>query len=968
MEQPGGASIVGNTTIATTAGNTLSLGNSTGTLTVTGSSASSFVLNGVTVSATSFNLLSGKDTALVDTTDAVTTAITGTGALGSGTIGTGFGVINTGDTISGSRLLSTVATGTAPLTVTSTTQVANLNVEYLAGYRENQLAQSLRSANQITGGGNVTYNGAGVGWTTRFIVISNGNGADFSTGGYYDMDMPANGTVITGVGGAANVTVAGGIIPMSAWNALYYILPIGGSFSTNNANYRIANYTSALQVPSNWVLIAIQNPESGVLKLSTGVSLRSGQTTTSGSINNAIFNTSVSSPQLIATVATGTAPLAVTSTTQVNNLNVQYLGGIQASQFVRSDADDTTTGRLVFSGTSNGQAFNQAPIEILETFSGGAGLAPRLSFHYGGSVASQIGFIQGDSSGDIAAINNPGTGYEDFRAATYMIQGTTVIDGSRNIVNAGSGSFSGNITTSGVLVAASSLQFGGSAAIGFYNDGTNIAIRGNNNGTSGIFLQGQGGATTPLYAGIAGTHINRVGIATTTPGYTLDVNGAVNTNSSYKINGVDICTSSGCTASGGASLTANNIFTGLNTFQNAVDITGNVSIGDILTVGQSAGRQIVIASGATNHNIELGRTDGVASSPYIDFHAGSSAVDHDVRLIASSGNGTVSGGQLVIQAREVQIGQKLMIPNLGFTNGGANYVCWISATGELTRASACSNSSIRYKENIVALDDTLDLLGQLRPVSFDWKANTGLMASDGGLSDYGFIAEEVNEIIPGLVTRGENGQIEGLNYALFAPFLVRAIQQQQSQITMLQQSANIVNGGSINGSLAITESLNVSGATTLNSLTVTGDATIQGNLTVLGDITTTNLTVNGHIITGGEAPEVSIETQYNESNVQVAISGNDTTGKVVITTNDQSLFADPNWVNTINLEDGVMLLSLAFDKEFGANPKVLLSASNANAARLGAFASGETKDGFKLFITELPTGNKSYEFTYWVAE
>ena len=92
----GGASITGNTTIATTAGNTLGLGNSTGAVTVTGSNASSFVLNGVTVSATEFNLLDNRDTALVDTTDAVNTAITGTGALNAGSITSGFGAIDTG--------------------------------------------------------------------------------------------------------------------------------------------------------------------------------------------------------------------------------------------------------------------------------------------------------------------------------------------------------------------------------------------------------------------------------------------------------------------------------------------------------------------------------------------------------------------------------------------------------------------------------------------------------------------------------------------------------------------------------------------------------------------------------------------------------------------------------------------------------------------------------------------------------
>jgi hypothetical protein len=74
----GGIAVSGNSTIATTAGNTATIGNTTGILTLTGSAGSTFALNGVTVDATEFNRLDGKDAALVDTNDAVTTAIIGT--------------------------------------------------------------------------------------------------------------------------------------------------------------------------------------------------------------------------------------------------------------------------------------------------------------------------------------------------------------------------------------------------------------------------------------------------------------------------------------------------------------------------------------------------------------------------------------------------------------------------------------------------------------------------------------------------------------------------------------------------------------------------------------------------------------------------------------------------------------------------------------------------------------------------
>ena len=54
------------------------------------------VTGATTIASTELDLLDGHDAALVDTNDAVATAITGTGALNSGSITSGFGTIDTG--------------------------------------------------------------------------------------------------------------------------------------------------------------------------------------------------------------------------------------------------------------------------------------------------------------------------------------------------------------------------------------------------------------------------------------------------------------------------------------------------------------------------------------------------------------------------------------------------------------------------------------------------------------------------------------------------------------------------------------------------------------------------------------------------------------------------------------------------------------------------------------------------------
>ena len=55
---------------------------------------------------------------------------------------------------------------------------------------------------------------------------------------------------------------------------------------------------------------------------------------------NAIYGTAISaSTQFVSTVATGTAPMQVASTTKVTNLNVDYLDGYDSTNFLRAYSD-----------------------------------------------------------------------------------------------------------------------------------------------------------------------------------------------------------------------------------------------------------------------------------------------------------------------------------------------------------------------------------------------------------------------------------------------------------------------------------------------------------------------------------------------------------------------------------------------------------------------------------------------------
>jgi len=102
----------------------------------------------------------------------------------------------------------------------------------------------------------------------------------------------------------------------------------------------------------------------------------------------------------------------------------------------------------------------------------------------------------------------------------------------------------------------------------------------------------------------------------------------------------------------------------------------------------------------------------------------------------------------------------------------------------LTVTGTITESSMReMKTNISNIENILPAVLQLQGVSFDWK--------DDEVPDnnYGFIAEEVHEIFPNLVSYKE-GKPHGVQYSKMTAVLLEAIKEQQKQIDELTSKLN----------------------------------------------------------------------------------------------------------------------------------------------------------------------------------
>jgi trimeric autotransporter adhesin len=101
-----------------------------------------------------------------------------------------------------------------------------------------------------------------------------------------------------------------------------------------------------------------------------------------------------------------------------------------------------------------------------------------------------------------------------------------------------------------------------------------------------------------------------------------------------------------------------------------------------------------------------------------------------------------------------------------------------SNNGVLTNTNP---SDMRLKDDIESIDNSLERVMQLRPVTFTWKSD--------GKQGIGFIAQEMENVIPDLVVTGEDGY-KGIYTVEMIPFLVKALQEQQAMIDELQRKVS----------------------------------------------------------------------------------------------------------------------------------------------------------------------------------
>ena len=398
-----------------------------------------------------------------------------------------------------------------------------------------------------------------------------------------------------------------------------------------------------------------------------------------------------------------------------------------------------------------------------------------------------------------ASTGSNGSGLIDV--ARFQNAGTTVNDGARIQLTAGTSTSGAGIGCLGVAL--------NSAHLVFHSGGNNERMRIDSAGNVGVGTSSPGTLLHVESSATASTIIRVKG--TVADGYRTGlevINGHTGglTYSLFSTNNSDGIFGGGKFVIGNDATNSVNASTaGLI----VMDSSGHVGIGHTspdfpLVVRDSTTSNYLKVIGATNGNAGIAFGDDDAEldggilfkndTKDLRFFKGGFT---EAMRIDSSGNlaigTTTSNGKINIYYSASVFGEVLRYTGSASTVYPIVFEYGSATTGSIAHTTSTTTynttSDYRVKENINYEFDALTRVKQLKPARFNFIA-------DADKTVDGFIAHEVSDIVPEAITGEKDGeQMQGIDQSKLVPLLTKAIQEQQVIIEDLQTQINEVKNG-----------------------------------------------------------------------------------------------------------------------------------------------------------------------------
>ena len=146
----------------------------------------------------------------------------------------------------------------------------------------------------------------------------------------------------------------------------------------------------------------------------------------------------------------------------------------------------------------------------------------------------------------------------------------------------------------------------------------------------------------------------------------------------------------------------------------------------------------------------------------------------------------LSDGSIVSTFGSIDTGTSSIAGGTGAFTGLGVGVQPTATAGEINASAdiiAFSSSDERLKENVTPISDPIEKLSKIGGYEFDWKDNDE--CSHTG-HDVGVIAQEIEQVLPDIVTTRDSGY-KAVKYEKLTALLIEVTKSQQAQIDELKR-------------------------------------------------------------------------------------------------------------------------------------------------------------------------------------
>ena len=458
----------------------------------------------------------------------------------------------------------------------------------------------------------------------------------------------------------------------------------------------------------------------------------------------------------------------------LSGLNELSLGGVTlggSGAVIREFSTDST----FFANSDNIVPTQKAIKTYIQSSLGSGGGNIAVNAVIAGEILITGDEITTTSGVPIRFTNAPGIQFEGGANSTSITTGTIRVG---SVLTPGGIGVTGNVFVGGTvntqsLVAAaldntpigantrSTALFTTVGANGIVTLTAGLAATGTTTGT--LRVQGGAGVTGDIFAG---GNISTTG--------SLEGAGLDNTPIGATVRSTALFTTLGANDNVQFTKNTNSTSTGTGTLV----VVGGAGFSGNITVGQQM-RLSGSTSGTTGFQAPASAGSTIYVLPGADGASGTSLV--------TNGSGVLSWGQAGATIADDTTTNSTFYPALSNVTSGGVTSLRVSSTkftfnpssGLLTVTALTESSSIALKQNVNPITDALDNVLKLVGVTYDRRDGT----RD---NEPGLIAEDVNKVIPNLVTKDAQGNPDGIHYSKLTAYLVEAIKALKAEIDDLK--------------------------------------------------------------------------------------------------------------------------------------------------------------------------------------